>query len=97
MARPKQEDLPAIEGDGVAQKRIKELDVLGDKYVDVRDKRMEWTEKEQVAKANLIAKMEELKITVYRYGDHEIDLTKKANVKVKNVDASADAEEEETE
>jgi hypothetical protein len=41
--------------------------------------------------------MEELKITVYRYGDHEIDLTKKANVKVKNVDASADAEEEETE
>lgn len=94
MARPKQEEIP-MTGEGVAPKRIKELDVLGDKYVEVRDKRMEWTEKEQVAKANLIAKMEELKISKYRYGDHEIDLTSKSNVKVKNVDSTAGETEEE--
>lgn len=97
MARPKQDDLPTIEGEGVAPKRIKALDVLGDKYVEVRDRYNEWKDKEQMAKADLIAKMEELKISVYRYGDHEIDLTKKVNVKVKNVDSSADAEEEEEE
>lgn len=84
-----------MEGEGVAQKRIKALDVLGDKYVEARDNRQAAGEEEIVAKANLIAKMQELGIKVYRYGDHEIDLLEgKVNVKVKNVDGTEGGDEE---
>lgn len=95
MARPKQEDLPKMEGEGVAQKRILALDVLADKYVEARDERMALGEKEKIAKANLIAKMDELGITEYRYGDHKVQiLPGKENVKVKNVDGDIEEDPE---
>lgn len=99
MPKPKQEEMP-IEGEGVAPKRIKAIDVAADKYVEIRDTRMEWTEKECKARDNLVAKMKEHGLSMYRYGDHEVVLKEgDPKVKVKNVDATVtagEAEDEET-
>lgn len=53
-AKPKTPDLPAMEGPGVAQPRIAEIDALADAYIKERDKRMKLTPKEIAAKQNLI-------------------------------------------
>ena len=97
MARAKQEELPSVEGPGVAPVRIKAIDVAADKYVDARDVRMEHTIKECKARDNLIDKMREHGLTSYRYGDHEVSLKDgKVGVKVKNVDGTeGDSEAEE--
>jgi len=93
MTRPKQGDLPAIEGEGVAQPRIKAIDVAADKYVDARDTRMEHTVKECKARDTLVEKMREHGLTSYRYGDHEVKIKDgKVGVKVKNIDGTEEEE-----
>lgn len=54
MARPKQSDLPAIEGKGVAPVKIPAIDKLADKYIEIRDQRMAMTPEEVKAKQALI-------------------------------------------
>lgn len=94
MPRPKQNDLP-IEGEGVAPKKIKKLDIAADDYVEKRDTRMQWTEKEADAKAVLIQLMIEHKLERYRFGDQEVVLKPgSAGVKVKTVDSVGGDEEE---
>lgn len=84
-----------MEGDGVVPLKIKAIDVAADKYVDIRDKRMEWTEKELAARSELVARMRENKLNVYRYGDHEVVLKPgEDKVKVRNVDGTETEEEE---
>lgn len=97
MAKPKQEELPAIEGEGVAQKRIKKIEALADAYVETRDTRMTWTKKECEARDTLIQAMTDNGLTRYSYGDQEIVIKGgKAKVKVKTVD-SMESDEEESE
>lgn len=95
MPKAKQDDLPEMEGEGVSQPRIKELDIAADKYVDVRDKRMAWTEKEVAARTDLVQKMLAHNQTVYRYGDHEVVVKPGSpGVKVRNVDGTSTREED---
>lgn len=89
MPRVKQEDLPAIEGEGVAPKRIKPIEVAADAYVDARDARMKLTEKEVEKRGKLIDLMKEHGLTKYRFGDEEVELKPgKDGVKVKKVDGT---------
>jgi hypothetical protein len=54
MPKPKNTDLPGIEGAGVAPVRIPEIDQLAEKYVRERDKRCAMTPKEIAAKQALM-------------------------------------------
>lgn len=93
MAKPKQVDLPEMEGEGVAQPRFKDIDALADKYVDVRDKRTSWTEKEIAAKEALRNAMLEHSLETYRYDDHLVELKSgDYKLKVRNTDALGDAD-----
>ena len=85
-------ELPGIEGPGVAQPRIPEIDRLVDKYVKARDFRMEQTKHEVAAKAELITALHahgEALATpegdiVYRYDDLVVTLaTGKEKLKVR--------------
>jgi hypothetical protein len=94
-------DLPNMDGPGVAQPSILEIDEAADKYVAIRDKRCQISPKEIAAKAELIdaihAHADQLARTpegaiIYRYGEEVVILTPgKENVKVKKA-GSADEE-----
>jgi len=95
MPRSKQNELPALEGEGVAAVRWKDIDAAADKYVDIRDERMKQTQKEVEARGKLIEKMREHGLSTYRYGDHEVELKSgKDGVKVKCIDGTETEEEE---
>lgn len=97
MPRQKQPTLPAdgMEGPGKLQERIKELDILSDKYVDVRDTRMKWTKKEVEARAALIAGLQARGLSEYVYGDQKVVLKAgKDGVKVTTVNPEEETEEE---
>src|SRR6266436_4885032 len=93
--KPKNTELPGIEGDGVAPLSIPEIDKLAEKYVRERDKRCELTPKEVEAKENLIAAIHKHVeadtiqkdrdgTVVYRYEDQTIILKPgKETLKVK--------------
>ena len=94
----KQEDLPAIEGEGVAQKKVPSIEKAADKYVEIRDKRMDLTEKEIDSRAVLIAAMHEAGVTTYVYDDYKITLAPgKEKVKVRTVDVEAEEDEDDDE
>jgi len=87
MARPTTDDLPAMEGEGVARKKVKAVETASDNYVEARDNRMALTVKEVEAKIILIAKMKEHGIVEYVYDDHKVILKPgKDNVKVRSID-----------
>lgn len=97
---PTQTQIPGTEAP-----RIKEIDVAADKYVDVRDARIDASKKEVAAKERLIeivqANADKIAPNdkgqrIYRYGeDLAVVLTPgKPKIKVKHVD---DDEEEESE
>jgi hypothetical protein len=91
---PEQDELPAIEGIGVAPLRIPELDALAEAYVKERDKRMKQTPKEIAAKEELIDALhlhadrleQEDGTLLYRYGDMRVTLEPgKEKLKVKEI------------
>lgn len=55
--KPKNPDLPGVEGPGVSPVRIPSLDRYAAAYVEVRDERMELTQREVKAKRALAADM----------------------------------------
>jgi hypothetical protein len=89
-----------LTGPGVAHVKIPEVDVLVDRYVAARDKRMDHTKKEVEAKANLVAALHANAdaigrdpdgVIVYHYDDLVVTLaTGKEKLKVR----TADEEEE---
>lgn len=96
---PKQSELP-----GTERPVIKEIEEAAEAYVSVRDKRMTLTEKEIVAKTNLIQVVQKhaKELTpdgdgkrVYRYDDLKVILEPgKPNVKVRAVHDNPEEEEE---
>lgn len=90
------EDLPGIEGEGVAQKKIPAVTKAANRYVEVRDQRMALTDKEVDAKAVLLNAMHENGLTIYRFDDYIVQIKEgKENVKVKSADdAESDGEGE---
>lgn len=94
MPRIKQGDLPAIEGEGVAPKRIKALEVAADNYVDRRDTRMKLTEEEVAARSKLAELMKQHNLTIYRFGDEQVEVKPgKDKVKVRKVDGTETEDE----
>lgn len=104
MARkkPAQDDLPAIEGPGVAPPRIRAIDKLADEYIEIRDQRVQMTPQEVAAKQNLIGALHKHAAKlgtqpdgsiVYRYGTIQITLLPgKEKLKVQDVDETTDVE-----
>ena len=91
----KQEDLPAIEGEGVAPKKIKEIEIAAGDYVSIRDKRMALTEKEVLARQTLVELMRKHGLTNYRYDEEEVVLIEgEFKVKVRLVDPERSESEE---
>lgn len=92
-ARPRTEDLPGVEGPGVAPVRIPEVDRLADDYIKERDKRVRLTPREIAAKQKLIEALHEHKeltgpdgTLTYRYDTVLITLEPgKEKLKVKDV------------
>jgi hypothetical protein len=64
---PKTNDLPGVEGPGVAREKIQALDNRIEKWRDCIDARMKLLEKEVEARDAVIAFMKEKGLTLYRW------------------------------
>lgn len=92
--RTRTQDLPAMEGPGVARPVFKDVDKAVEAFTSARDKLNAAKEAETEAKLKLIAKMQERDLTVYQFEDEKVTLsTGKWNVKVKHVSAPDSGEE----
>lgn len=88
MARPKQDDIPGVEGPGVSPPKIKELDRLGDKYVEIRDEKAKLAGKLGDVERKMAEIMVENGISKYQWSDQEIIVKPgKTHVVVKTVKA----------
>jgi len=86
--RPKAQDLPGVEGPGVSPIKIKELDRLGDKFIDKRDTKTEIASEMTKIEAQMAEIMEEQGLTKYQFSDQEMILKRgKVHVKIKTVKA----------
>lgn len=95
--RPVQTEIP-----GTERVRIKSIDDAAEEYVNVRDKRMEWTEKEVAAKQQLTDLMHKHAEKIgrdaeggltYRYDDMQVILKPTEEVlKVKHIDPEESVE-----
>lgn len=96
MARIKQTEIP-MEGEGVAPVKYKDLDRLGDKFIEIRDEKAELATALGKVEASIIEKMIEKGIAKYRFGDQEITVKPgKEHVKVKTVKVDGEASEGES-
>lgn len=87
MARPKQTEIP-MEGQGVAPTKIKELDRLGDKYVEIRDEKAELATKLGDVERRMADIMIENGMSKYQWSDQEMIIKPgKTHVTVKTVKA----------
>lgn len=96
MPRPKAIDLPGVEGPGVSPVKHKDLDKLGDEFIDLRDQKSKLAEEMTGIQTKIIDKMIEKEIKKYRFSDQEIEIIDgKRKVKVKTVKVdSADGDDE---
>ena len=93
--KPKQEELPAMEGPGVAPVKIPAIDKLAEKYKQARDRRLEESKPERDAKTKLIGAIHKHKAeigadnngeVIYRYEDTVVILKPgKEELKVKEL------------
>lgn len=94
--RPKEEDLPGVEGPGVAPVKDKRLEGLADDFVEDRDAKSELAEKMTATEAKIIDRMLELNIREFKYADKVVRIKpNKTHVSVKTVtNDGVDSEEE---
>lgn len=86
MARPKAQDLPGVEGEGVAPIKDKKLEQLGDEFIEIRDKKAELATELTGIETKILDRMREKGIEVFRFGDQEMKLKPgKTHVKVKTI------------
>lgn len=85
MTKPVTEDLPAMEGPGVGQKKIAKVEKAARMYVHLRDDAKELKEKLDIAKDVLVDALLEHDIKLYRHNDFEIEVTTKHNVKIRGI------------
>lgn len=80
------EDLPGVDGPGVAPVKVKKLDVLGEKFITARDDKALLAEEMTAIEKNMAEVMAENNITRYRFSDQEMFLKPgKTHVKIKTV------------
>lgn len=86
--RPKQ-----LKFAGVAPAVHEDIESAADDYVNIRDRRMEATEKETSAHASLLALMKRHKLASYRFDGMLVTLDTAERVRVKAVEANGEADE----
>jgi hypothetical protein len=95
--RPKQTEIP-IEGPGVATVTDKKLIALGDAFIDLRDQKAALATELGDTEKNILARMDELGIKIFRFGDQEMKAKDGArHVKVKTINVEGEAPEDVTE
>lgn len=83
---PKPQDLPHMEGPGVAQLKIKELDRLGDKMDELLEERAKLSGQITKVEGQMADIMQERGITKYHWSDKVMEIkVGKVHVKVKTV------------
>lgn len=98
MTTNNQNDLPGVEGPGVAPIKIDEIDQLAEEYVKIRDKRCTISPKEIAAKQELIDAVKRHREQLgadeegtirYAYGEEIIEVSHgKDKLKIINADAA---------
>lgn len=89
-AKLKPQDLPAMDGPGVAVVKDKKLDALCDEFVEVRDEKAALAEKLGELEAQILDRMVELEITVHKFSDQVATIKPgKNHVKIKTVKTGA--------
>jgi hypothetical protein len=82
----KPQDLPGVEGPGVSIPKFKDLDKLGDKFIDLRDEKAALAGKMTKLEDQIVELMRDHDITRYVFGDQEMVLKEgKVHVRVKTV------------
>lgn len=77
-----------MEGPGVAPPKYKDLDRLGDKFIEVRDEKAELASKLGDIEVSIAEKMVEHGLNKYKFSDQEIILKPgKTHIKIKTVKA----------
>lgn len=91
--RPRQADLPSVEGPGISVPHIAEIEDIAEQYVSVRDQRMVLTTQEVEARGRLATVMHNHNLTRYPY-DGKIVICEpgKEKLKVKTVNGPDDLE-----
>jgi YD repeat-containing protein len=94
-SKRKQTDLPGVEGPGISEPHVPEIEDIAEQYVDVRDRRMALTKQECDAKGRLITVMHNHNITRYTY-DGKVVLCEpgKEKLKVSTVNGPDDLDNE---
>lgn len=90
----KQTDLPGVEGPGVSEPHVPEIEDIAEQYVDVRDRRMGLTKQEVEARGRLATVMHNHNLTRYTYdGKVVICEPGKDKLKVRTVNGPEDLED----
>jgi hypothetical protein len=96
--RPKAQDLPNMVGDGVGLKKDKQLEALGDRFIEVRDEKAELATELGKLETQILDRMTVLGMSEFRFGDQiMVQKTGKTHVKIKTVKVENDNTGEETE
>lgn len=82
-----------LKGEGVEIITDKKLIALGDDFIDTRDQKAELAEKLTGLKKNILARMDEIGVKVFRFSDQIITAKAGArHVKIKTVKVTEDSE-----
>lgn len=88
MPRPQSQDLPGVEGPGVAPVRYKDIDKLADKFIEIRDEKAVLAGKLGKLETSIAELMVDKGITRYTFSDQEVILKSgRTHVKVVTVKA----------
>lgn len=98
MSRPKPQDLPGVEGPGVSVPKHKDLDRLGDKFIEIRDAKAKLAGDLTKQEQKIAELMLEKGISKYQFADQEIIVKQgKVHIKIKTVKADGVESAEESE
>jgi hypothetical protein len=95
MPRPQSQDLDLGNAPGVSLPKIKALETLGYKFIDIRDKKAKLAEDLGAVETKMLELMAEKGIERYRFGDQELLLKKgKNHAKVRTIKVEPGEEQE---
>jgi len=94
-SRPQSQDLNLGNAPGVSLPKIKALETLGYKFIDIRDQKSELAEELGAIETKMLDLMAEKGIERYRFGDQELILKKgKNHAKVRTIKVEPGEEQE---
>ncbi len=94
---PRTDDLPAMDGEGVATVKLKRMDDAFDELIGARNNRMRWAKKEKESQAVLIHLFHKHNLAMYVFDDRCYILDGKEMVRLKPKDEERETPPVETE